>query len=130
MKINKILIKRARYIIINIVFAISIYYGFFENIEGALNVALFMAWGMGILGTIILLGFWSDYNRTAKILYTDGYTPSAPFWFDCLFDLCVLVVFVYFGYIWLSIFYTLGIVAGGVVRDSQKDLTLQSLMRK
>lgn len=37
------------YLVFNGIFVTSIYYGFFENVEGAKNVALFMGWGLGQL---------------------------------------------------------------------------------
>lgn len=125
--------KWARYLGINSLFAVCIYFGFFapELIEGAANVAVFMAWGTGILGAFILIVITLDSRPDAKGDLLEIFTrmdPSVvPFWFDVIFDFCVVIAFIWSGYYWVSVFYLVSIHAGRILRELPQDIMLKKL---
>lgn len=134
---TKIALLWLRYIVINVVFAAAIYFGMFAelhggtNINGAENLALFMAWLTGILGTVILIGLAAEKankstNYSEVLARSD---PSVvPFEVDLVFDICVTLAFVWTGHIVLVFFYILSIYAGKQVRDIPKNMVLNKLM--
>ena len=121
----------ARYIVINSAFVACIYYGFFEGIEGAANVAVFMAWFTGIAGLIFWIGITLDSLENAKGEMLDMLArrdPSVvPFWFDLTFDIGVVLAFVWSGYYWVTFFYLISIQAGKMLRDLPADIMLKKL---
>ena len=123
--------KWLRYIIINTIFASSIYFGFFCGINGAANLALFMGWITGILGCITLLAIGIDNSESGKGEFIELMSrqdpPVVPFWFDLIFDIAVTAAFIWSGHYILAIFYIISIYAGKAIRDIPKDLMLKKL---
>ena len=80
-------------------------YGTIYNIEGFLNIGVFMLWFTAIIG---LLLFSKD---SAKRMLEDkpNWTPSVSPWVDVTFDVIVLGMLLFYGYIWLSAFYLIHI---------------------
>lgn len=115
-----------RYIIINGIFAVSLYYGFFEGVNGAKNVALFFGWVSGIFGTFIFAGLAIDSGKFSKEL-AKSVQPAVPFVIDLIFDMGVLCIFVWFGHYILGMFYLVQIVAGKKIRDVPKKVVMDKL---
>jgi hypothetical protein len=120
----------AYYIIINGIFAVCLYYGFFEGVGGAKNVALAIGWFMGILSLLVLLALNIPRTRKAyaRALYEQEWQPSVPYAVDVVYDLCVLFIFVWFGHYFLSVFYLLSMVATKGIREVGKEYTFETLI--
>jgi len=121
----------ARYIAINTGFVACIYYGFFLGIDGAANVAVFIAWWTGLTGVIFAIGITLDSAEHAKGELLDMLArrePSVvPFWFDLTFDIAVVTAFIWSGYYWVTFFYIISIHAGKMLRDLPADIMLKKL---
>jgi len=87
--------KLLRWILMNATFAILIYFGFFGEIEGAYNTALFIAW------VIIIMSFFLLSDDAIKRLKENEIKRSVPNWVDITFDITVSLVFAWFG-AWLT----------------------------
>lgn len=116
-------VKIARYFIFNAAFVGLLYYGFFKGVEGALNVALTLAWITAILGVIVLLGFMGNQEKMdaeiSKTMAKDNHWMS-PAWLDIPFDCAITLLFVWQGYIVLGIFYALHIVGVQYIRMAKQ----------
>jgi len=123
----------ARYIVVNTIFAACLYYGFFEQVEGAKNVALFMAWITGLLGVLIMFGLFIDdldnNDNKGDLRETFARMPQSviPFPIDLAFDLALTCTFIWFGHYILALFYIVSIYAGKAVRDVPKNMILNKL---
>lgn len=120
-----------RYFVLNGIFAACIYYGFFENVKGAENVALTMGWITAVLGTISALGFIVNDEKMnadlAEKLHERDYHFATPRWFDMTFDFIVAGLFVWFGHEMLGIFYAIHIYGGYKIRDAAMNYTWAAL---
>lgn len=105
--------KTLRYFLINGFFAYSIYAGLVLKQGGFLNIALFMGWFTSVSSFALLN---KEVKQKAK---KDLLNQTVPTYFDVTFDLCVSASFVYFGYIWLPIFY---VIHMGNVIGARNDL--------
>lgn len=118
-----------RYFVINGIFAACIYYGFYENVEWAKNIGLFVALIVGIIGVLGAIGFMLNEEQMneqlAKTL--NGKFFGAPQWFDMLFDIAVVFVFVTNGHIFLSILYMVQIYTSFKIRVAPAAHTFDSL---
>lgn len=93
-----------KYLVMNFMFVLCIFFGFVyeEPIEGAYNIAMFIAWFI-IICTPLL------YSKTfQEILIEQG--PSVPMFFDNALDLAIIITFVWFGSIWTGGFLLLACV--------------------
>jgi len=131
---RSIIAKWSRYLLFNGIFATSIYFGLFTDgwwTDGAANLALVIGWATGIFGAMILLGIELSKRPGADDDYIEMLArqePSViPFWFDLTFDLIVTVAFIWSGYIVLSLFYIISIIALKAVRDVPKNMVLSRL---
>ena len=95
-----------KYIAFNTGFALFVYYGLFEGVEGAGNAAIFFAWTLGILSLFVMN---DDVIKKHK---EKGF--SVPYWVDASFDLGITVAFVWCGYFWTAgiYFFHLLMIAG------------------
>lgn len=116
-----------RYIVINAIFATAIYFGLFLGITGAENLALFMAWITGILGTLLLIGLALDKDGAMEESLSRSEPSPVPFWFDFIFDIGVSLAFIWTGHYMLVIFYIFSIAAGKAIRDVPKNVMLKKL---
>ena len=126
-------IQWARYIGINGLFTVCIYFGFFAPAlnDGAANVALFLAWMTAIAGTFLLvimmlasyLGFYEQFEDA----FAKREQSVVPFWFDFAFDMCVILASVYLGYWILAIFYLLSVAVGKHLRDIPQNVMMKKL---
>lgn len=87
-----------KWAVINGCFGYALYLGFYEGVGGALNVAVFYGWIQCAVGMLAL--FFSGQMKK-------GLTkrPTVIEMFDPWFDLAVVVVFVWHGYIVLGLLY-------------------------
>lgn len=129
-------VKWARYITLNGLFVVCIYFGFFtpELIDGAANVALFMAWmtagsGIFILAVMILASYAGIYDKFEEA-FAKRDESVVPFWLDFAFDMGVVFVFVYLGYWGLTIFYLLSVAVGKHLRDIPQTVMMKKLKAK
>lgn len=97
------------WVIANTVFALCVYYGFFEEVAGAKNIALFIAWGLSVLS----LMYASD--TVVASLKKRGKAIPAPI--DVAYDLVIIGVFIWFGYIITAIAYTIHLGMLSYARD-------------
>jgi len=92
-----------KYVIVNGLFGASVYYGFFEGVEGALNIAYFYAWLCSIVSLLAT-------EETVKALAEKGKKPSVPKWINAVFDISISCVFVWFGAWVTGLFYMIHLV--------------------
>lgn len=108
-----------RWLLANGVFSACIYFGFIEGVDGAKNIALFLAW----MTSIVSLFFYSDAVMK-EIFKKQGALVNRTL--DVIFDCCVLSVFLWYGYIVLSIFYFIQIISCGRMHDEKLKIKLMS----
>lgn len=121
------------YTAINGLFAASMYLGFFQNVPGAKNAALFWGWVVAILGTFVWLVVMIAREKMAsEIAKNDlsGDGPVIPEWIDVPFDIAVLVVFVWFGHFVLGFFYFMQILGLHEVRKLPLEHTFNVMRSK
>lgn len=119
----------AYYYILNGLFGACTYYGFYEGVEGAKNVSVFIGWLVGIISIIYVIGLnIPDVRKQiAKMLYEKNWKPSAPYIVDATFDLCILATFIWFGHYFLSVFYIMNMIGSKGLRDVSKEMTFDIL---
>lgn len=88
-----------KYLSVNAVFAVLIYLGLVNEINGALNVALFMAW------FTVFCGFMSLTDVMTEELQKKG--RVVPFQLDITFDVIVAAAFSWHGYWVIAALYLL-----------------------
>ena len=120
-----------RYLILNGIFATSIYYGLFHGHEGAANLALFMAWVTAFFGVLILVALAINEGKRTPgdyIEFVSRQDPSPiPFEVDAIFDIGVCIAFIWTGYHVLTLFYILSIFAAKKMRNVPRDEMLKKL---
>lgn len=111
-----------RWIIINLIFVISLYLGLFLGIEGAKNVALFMAW-FSILASIFTLH--EDVQEAfRKVFKKSGRTT--PKSLNIAFDVCVIGAFVWAGFIFTGAAYLVHFILIEALWDRLEKETMQA----
>ncbi len=95
------------------VFIACLYYGHFKGIEGAENVALFIAWF-----TIIVSWFTLSEDGIDAVRKNPPIMPSA---IDVPLDIMVVGVFIWAGALITGAFYTLHIFIVLLARDKAKE---------
>lgn len=85
-----------KWICVNGVFWAALYFGLHEGVEGAANIAMFIAW----TGAICSVFFLSD--EVVRTLQKKG-LPTVPLWTDQVIDLVVIAAMVWHGWFWTSI---------------------------
>ena len=94
-----------RYLFINGIFATCIYFGFFGGIEGAKNIALFIAFISGLYGLILGAVLLHDREDFLKSL-GKNYKPTVPLFIDLIFDIPVLFIFIWYGHYAIATLYS------------------------
>jgi len=94
--------KKIKWWLLNIVFAIAIYLGFIDGIDGAKNIAYFIAWSSIVLSLFMFSDEVIDKMAKEK--------RSVPSWASALYDLSVTAVFVWFGAWVTGLFYLIHFV--------------------
>jgi len=117
-----------RWSLINGIFGVSLYYGLFENVNGALNIALFMAWISAVLGSMIL--FIESMRKEVIKNFLKEDRVLMPGYIDITFDFVVLLTLLWFNYIWLPIFYACHIIGGFYLRNEYAEWNNKALIEK
>lgn len=81
--------QKVNWVAINGGFAVSVYYGFFENVEGARNIAMLLAWAM------IAMSFFLLSDTVINELKKKG--RAMPASVNVAFDVTIALVFAWFG---------------------------------
>lgn len=84
---------------LNTIFALCLYFGLYENIDGARNVAIFIAW---FCFSVSLFALHEDVINSIK---SKG--RSVPVFVDVTFDLSVIFALVWSGWIITAIAYVI-----------------------
>ena len=84
----------------NGIFAAFLYYGLVVGIEGAANIAYFIAWVSGLASFMV-------YNDEARETLLDRAIPT---WLDVSYDLCAVAIFLWYGAIATPIIYFIHIL--------------------
>lgn len=92
------------WLVVNSIFATAIYFGLYEGVKGAENIAQFIAW-LTIVASFLLT---TDVAVTLRV--TKGIPFSVPAIVDIIFDISVVTAFVWFGWFWTAAFYSVHIV--------------------
>lgn len=81
--------QQIKWIVINGLFAVAIYFGFQEKIDGVYRLVMFWAW-VNIVFSFFLLAepVMEKMRETGR---------STPRWASVVYDLCVTSAFVWFG---------------------------------
>jgi len=89
---------------INGIFAVAMYFGFYQGMSGAQNIVQLWAWF-----TIVLSGFvMSDAAVNAAIKTYDK--PKIPASLDVVFDTTVVCVLAWYGWMWTALFYAVHMI--------------------
>ena len=91
--------KQFKYFLMNGIFVACIYFGLFENIEGAKNLTLFIAWFTSIMSLFLLT------NAAQENLVKVG--KAVPRWLDVTLDISIIATFVWFNWVWTGVAYTI-----------------------
>lgn len=91
--------KIIKWIVVNVMLSASIYYGLYQEVDGAANIAYFLAWFTVAVSLLAL----SDEH--IKELRKEG--RAAPAWLDGVIDICITLSFVWAGAIGTGIFYAM-----------------------
>lgn len=100
--------KALKWIACNGVFAALLYFGFYEQVEGALNVSLGIAWTASILSLFFL------NDEVVASIRKKGF--SVPYWVDFTFDLAVAGLLLWHGFFTTAIVYIIHMVIIASVR--------------
>ena len=100
-----------RFILINTGFAVCLYFGLVEDVNGAINVALFIAWFHVFVGIMCVSETVAVEIRKNK--------RTVPFEFDITYDLLVTLAFLWHGYWVVGVLYLLAslLVEGARTRE-------------
>jgi len=98
--------KTLNYILINGAFAFCLYFGFFEGVPGAANVANFYIGFLLVLTVIYLFAM----DVVVASMVKANWRPAVPQWFDVGFDVLVVVALAYLGFFWLATGYVIHMV--------------------
>jgi hypothetical protein len=115
--------KIIRWIVINSLFVIAMYYAFVENINGAQNIVQFYAWFAFVIGLLAL------HPSAAKTLAASPEKLS-PTWvrtIDVLYDTVCVIVFVWVGWQITAVAYLLHIVFMQHLQTKARDLIFEML---
>jgi len=94
--------RQIRWLLINAIFAGTIYMGFVENHQGAYNIAMFFTW------LTIVISFFMLSDPVMEKLKENG--RSMPAWINVTCDVGVTIALVWFGAWITGAFYLLSVV--------------------
>lgn len=102
--------KISKHILINAGFLLVLYFGIYKGVDGAMNVALAIAWMHIFTGAVCFSVPVREVLRSNK--------RSFPLWLDASFDFLVFLVFVWFAYPITAVLY---IMASIMIEESRKN---------
>ena len=94
---------------IDVILIASIYFGFFKDIEGAYNMAMFLIW----LGIVVHIGMLICFGDAAKSFAEENVSSWHFCHFLCIF-LIEIAALIYKGYFVTAVF----VIIGAIVRYS------------
>jgi len=115
--------KKVKWLAFNGVFAGSLYFGYVEGIDGFVNVALFIAWL-----AVIVSPFTLAKPVLKEILNQGG--PAMSDHVEGVFDIAVIVVFVYFGAWVTGAFYAVHAIIIQTGRKEMRDMVWAELKKE
>jgi len=128
---TKTILTWARYVTVNTLFVLCIYFGLFLGHDGAANIALFIGWITVAASIFLLLMLIAAIGLGQSDQFDEAFSRTeqspVPFWFDVTFDVLVVLAFVYTGHGVLAAFYILNIFVGKHLRDIPKNVVLKKL---
>ncbi len=95
--------KLSKHILINAGFLVVLYFGIYKGVDGAMNIALAIAW------IHIVTGCFSFAEPVREVLRNNK--RSFPLWLDASFDFLVFLVFVWFAYPITAVLYIMASIA-------------------
>lgn len=106
--------KLLRWTLVHGILAGCLWYGFEESVQGAANVALFLAWTQAVVGILS-----STDTAVNAVQAVDGKfkTPSVPRGVDMAFSMAVVLFLVWHSYWWTGAIYLIGSVATSTYWD-------------
>jgi len=123
-----------RYLVINGIFGVCIFLGFYgelagvtvETSEGAKNIGLFIAWATGILSLIIVLALLGARDKMVDEIGKE-YEPSVPYIIDLVFDLFIISTIIWFGHFVLAVLYLGNMWSSLELRKLPQELIIKKL---
>lgn len=103
--------KKMRWFAINGALAAAMWFGLYEGVQGALNVALFSTWVIGIVGLL------SNSDRVVNASVDSLATRSMPKPVDTARDLAIVAAFTWYGYWWTAVVFFLGVASMELARN-------------
>lgn len=88
--------------LLNGIFGLAIYLAYFQGVAGAERVAIFWAWALFVMSPVYMHSDVVDKMRERG--------RALPQWIDVLFDMSVVVIFVWFGAIFTGAAYLIHFV--------------------
>lgn len=107
--------KLLRYITLNTLFAVALYFGIVEGVVGAANIVKFFTVAMFIFGVLGLIVVSIVPNLEPKNI------RSVPVWVDLVYDFAVVGLFASFGWFGYATMYLISTVCGQLVAEIFKE---------
>ena len=117
--------KLIRWFVVNGLFALFLYLGFFEDMIGFERLIIFCCWVSGIFGLLIL----SMPEAVAKAMVDKGYKNPIPSWVVGLYDSIVLAVLIYHGAIITGLVYSLNFLATQIIYNEIEKIKITNQMK-
>jgi hypothetical protein len=95
--------------------------GLAYDVEGALNISLFIAWAISLLSLVFLS------EEFQKKVFEEQPKSAVPAWFDTCFDLVIIGMFVWYGAIFTAIAYSIHLILVIGYRKNREDYFLKKL---
>ena len=111
--------RELKWFAVNGLFAVGIYYGFQEEIQGAKNIVLFYAW-LNIVLTMFIL-----HEDIIKQIAKKG--RSVPKEFNALYDIAITSVFAWYGSWILATFWFIHFIIQEIAWDRSTKTTKESV---
>jgi hypothetical protein len=101
-----------KYIWSNGLFAILLYYALVEDVSGAQNVVIFFIWLLTLISLFLttddgLKAFLESVQKNGSFVLS---SPVAEF-IDSVYDVAVLMTLIWYGWIWMGVFYFIHMAA-------------------
>lgn len=82
-----------KYIVINTLFALSVYYGLYVGHSGALNIMKFWIWAIFVISVLMYLLALNDEKILAKFKQ-----PKIPLTVNSVYEIAIILALVYVGW--------------------------------
>ena len=102
--------RAMKWILVNGIFAVCLYHGLINEIDGALNVALVLAWVSIVFSLFLFIDSIADKVK-AEMKEKGRYSLPVPYWAMFLFDISIVGAFAWFGYFVVASLYLVQLIA-------------------